>query len=337
MTRFIQDQGKVVGIFESGTYAVSNGSVFWPGQVMELKIDEQENLIETRYLGGSSRNFMTMEQGPRDYTGTLSYRVQDLRLLGYALGSVVSTSGTTQTHNLKEVDNGVRQSPFTSGTLNPPISFTLEESKTVYGSNKNFIRTLKGVIPMKVTLNLKQNQPVTADVDFVAQDLIYSNGATTAVQPYNNRPYLWADTLLTLGGSVIQTVKDITFELDNGVTNPHYLNGSRVIAVPFRENRNYTMTVILDADSESIQPFYQQFFLGGSSFNATLDLNADLHAGVTGSAHATIFMSGCRLFDMTTAAPNTGVSEQTLVVRPQNVNAVVYDTVTGSGNGYMPF
>ena len=337
MARYISDQNKVVLLHESGTYGSTSGAGIWVGQVMSNDIDESEGLIETRFLGGSTRNWLVMEQGPRDYKGKVNFRVQDLRLLGFAMGSVVSTSGTNMTHTLSENNNDVRQSAFTSGTLNPPFSFTLEDSKQATGTGKNFIRTINGVVPSKVSLSVKQNEPVTADVEYVAQTLTITSGNSTAVVQNSNRPYLWSDVTLTMGGSVIQTAKDIRLDLENNTIPPHYLNGSRNISVPFQTNRNYTMEVTLDADSESILALYNTLFLSGTTFNTTLDLNADAEQGVTGSMHAIISLSGCRLFKPKTPSPSEGVVEQTITIRPQTVSATVYDRVTWSGIGYTPW
>lgn len=334
MVRYISDQNKVVLLMESGTYGSASGLGMWPGQVMSNDIDESEGLIETRFLGGSSRDWLVMEQGPRDYKGKMTFRMQDLRMFAYAIGSVTTTSGTNMTHAISEINNDVRQSAFTSGTLNPPLSFTMEDSKTVTGTGRNFIRTLNGCIPSKVAIKFKQNEPVTCDVDYIGQILTYSSGATTAVNSNSNRPYLWADATITLGGSVLQTLKEGTLEIDTGVVAPHYANGSRVVGVPFLTNRNYTLDLTVDADSDPMKSFFEQFFLGGSSFNVTLDMNADVKAGVTGSQHAIVAMSGCRLFKPVTPSPNEGVVEQTLTIRPQSVSATVYDRVSFSGVGY---
>ena len=269
-----------------------------------------------------------MEQGPRDYTGKLTYRTQDMRIWGFGMGSILDTSGTNSTHVLSEIDNDVRQSAFTSGTLNPSMSFTLEDSKIVTGTGKNFVRTINGVIPQKMTLKIKQGQPVVTELDYVAQAVTYSSGATTPFTSVgSNRPFLWADGTLTIGGSVTLTAKEIDFDLDQSTEAPHYINGSRVISVPFNTNRNYTVSVTLDTDSESVKPFYDQFFLGGSSFNVTLDLNSDAKAGVTGSQHAIISMSGCRMFDVSIPSPAEGVVEQTLTIRPQTVSITEYNQV----------
>lgn len=316
---------------ESGTYASTSGNGVWMGQVMSHEMDEKITINDVRYLGVTNRNVNTFEQGPIDYTGTISYRNQDFRLWGYALGSITDTSGTNSTHVLSETNNDVRQSAFTSGTLNPPMSFSIEDSKVVTTTGKNFIRTVNGAVPQRATLNLKMGEPVITDIEYVAQTVSYSSGATTSVTQNANRPYLWSDALLTIGGSVIPTVKEITLEIDNTSVGPHYANGSKVIAVPFHTNRNYTLNVTLDHDSESTKPFYDQFFLGGSSFNVTLDLNADGKQGVTGSMHTIITMSGCRMHDVVTPSPNEGVVEQQLVIRPGSLSITAYDRVIPYG------
>jgi len=139
MARFLSDQNKVLLLHESGTYSSTSGNAVWLGEVTENSIDDTENKLEDRFLGTSSRSFGDYELGPRDVTGTLTYNAQNFRLPFWAIGSVVdSASGTTVSHTSTQVDTDVRQSAFTSGTLNPPISFTIEDSKQSPGTGKNF-------------------------------------------------------------------------------------------------------------------------------------------------------------------------------------------------------
>ena len=165
---------------------------------MEHTIDESEGLIETRFLGGSTRNWNVMEQGPRDYTGTLNYRVQDFRLIGFALGSIQNIIGTGSQvqYIISEIQGDARQSAYTSGLLNPPTSFAIEDSKVATGTGKSFVRVLRGCIPTTMTLTAAQNEPVMCELNYVAQWLEFGSGASTAVTAYSSRPHLLSNNLL---------------------------------------------------------------------------------------------------------------------------------------------
>src|SRR3990167_10417386 len=239
MSRYLSDQNKVVLINESGTYGSVSGNGVWIGEVTNHDITDQENFIETRFLGTATRNFNQMIPGPRDVNGTLTYRPQDMRFVFWAIGSTRSVSGTSSTHAVQEINSDVRQSPFVSGTLNPPMSFTLEDSQQSPGTGRNYVRTINGATSNTIKLNLNQGETAMIDMDYIGQTIIPSSGTTTSVVVQSGIPYLWNQTLLTINGSNIDTAKSISFEVNNNVTPPHYLNGSRTIGVPYKGNREY--------------------------------------------------------------------------------------------------
>ena len=78
---------------------------------------------------------------------------------------------------------------------------------------------------------------------------------------------------------------------------------------------------------------YRNFYKGGSTFNVTLDLNAD---NLTGSQHTTYIMSGCYITDMSTPSELEGVSESSITIRPQSVTGSEWNSFL-SGGIYGPF
>lgn len=339
MARFAGDFNKVVGVHESGTYAsrygaAGAGSVFWVGQVTSHSFDDDEGFIESRFLGTTTRNFDRFDEGPTNFTGTLEFSPQDMRLVFYAIGSIASTSGTQSNHRSTEINSDVRQSAFTSGTLNPPFSFTLEDSQQSPGTGRNFVRTIRGIVPNTTTLSLAEGEKVTVSMDYMAQILDSGSGATTTVTEVTTRPYLWSDAQLSFGrganlGSTLQTTKSIELVINQNRTGPHYLTGSRQIAVPFNGNRDYNLNVTMDLEGTEADLLYNTFFRAGSSFNATLDLNGDVTA--VGSKHALFIMSGCRIITMDNPTANEGLTETTMEVRPQSLSAQEYQADIVSG------
>ena len=338
MARFLGDQNKVVGVHESGLYAsrygaAGAGSVFWVGQVTSHSFDDDEGFIESRFMGTTTRNFDRFDEGPTNFTGTLEYAPQDMRLVLYSIGSIASTSGIQSHHRATEIDSDVRQSAFTSGTLNPPLSFTLEDSKQSPGTGRNFVRTIQGIVPNTTTLSLTENEKTTVSIDYMAQILDSGSGATTAVTEITTRPYLWSDTQLSFGrganlGSTLQTVKAIELVINQNRTGPHYLTGSREMSVPFNGNRDYNLSVTMDLDGTEADLLYNTFFRAGSEFHATLDLNGDT---TVGSKHAIFIMSGCRIITMDNPSENEGLTETTIEVRPKTLFAEEYQADIVSG------
>jgi|SRR3990167_637074 len=340
MTRYISDQNKVVLLMESGTYgramSATPGSR-WPGQVQEHTIDYSEGKIETRYLGNLSRSYGTFVDGPIDSKGTLSMNPQNLILFAHAIGSVTETDAvSTKTVRVSEINSDIIQNPWISGTSKSttlPFSFTLEDSKQAAGTGRNFTRTIKGCVIDNATLTFAQGEKAVLDVDYAAQSVAHSSGTTTAITAQTVKPYIWNNAILTMFGSEIKQTKEVSLGVANNLEVPHYVNGSRVIAEPFAQNRDYTLSVTADLDSTLGKAIYEEFWTGGSSFNAVLDVNQDV--ALVGSQHANIVMSGCRITNFEAPSPLEGINELTLEIRPQNVSATIYDNVSvGSYNPY---
>jgi len=322
MARFLNDQAKVVLFFESGTYGNASGNGVWPGQIQSHNIVEKENIIETRYLGQGNRNVGQFNPGPRDVAGQITLYAQDWRMLGFAMGSITTTSGTNNTYNLSEVNSAQRFNAYTSGTLNPFISFTLEESRTGPTANQNSMRTIKGCNVDEIDIKIRQSDPIVMDVKFIGQSGSWFSGTSTSVTANSDRPYLWSDTLFALAGTNQEPVKDLTFSIKNNFVGPHYVNGSRAISVPYPLNRDYLVDVTQDLESTTAGSLYDVYFKGGSQFNATLDLNNTFNAG---SNRITLTFSGCKMETMELPAQIGGISEVTYTFVPGSVSAVVYD------------
>ena len=321
-------------LHESGTYGSSTGTGVWIGEVTDSSIDDSEGKLTNNFLGTDSRSFGAIDQGPRDVTGTLTYNAQNFRLPFWAIGSNVdAASGASVLHNTSQIDSDVRQSAFTSGTLNPPISFTVEDSKQSTGTGRNFVRTVNGAVPNTTTINVVQGEKVTVDLDYIGQTLTASSGTTTAVTQDSIKPYLWSSASLTVAGSVLSTVKETSLEVNQNIEPPHYLDGSRDISVPFPKAREYTLSVSLDLDGTEADFLYNDLFKSNTSFNTVLDLNQD---STTGSQHAIFTLSGCKVMSFENPSTNEGLTESTIEIKPQNVTAQEW-TSTASTVKFNPY
>lgn len=334
MARYPSNLNVVIGIHESGTYAGSiTGSTFWIGQVQSHSTSESEGLIEQRFLGQNDRNFDRFIQGPRTVEGTLVYNPSDMRIVFWSIGSTRSVSGTYATFAVQEVEPSVRLSPYTSGALNPPISFTIEDTKQSAGTGQNFKKTIRGVVPNVTTLSANQGEKVSVALEYLGQTLYHGSSANTTFIEITRTPYVWNHVSATLAGSALDTTKSIELVIDNGRTGPHYLNGSRDVSVPFDGNRNYTINLVQDLDGIYAERLYRNFYLGGSTFNMTLDMNAD---NALGSQHTTFIMSGCYILEMPVPSEIEGVAEASITIRPQTITGSEFNSFL-SGGIYGPF
>jgi len=334
MGRYLHDQNKVVLTHESGTYASSSGTGIWPGQVTDNSIDDSEGKIEGRFLGASTRSFSTMDQGPRDVTGTLTANPQNMMIPFIAIGSVTDgASGVNVLHEATQINTDVAQSAFTSGTLCPLRSFTLEDSKQAVGTGQNFIRTINGIVPNTTTITASQGEKVSVSVDYVGQTLTFSSGATTSITEDTTTPYLWSSVSVQVAGSSITTTKEASLEINQNIEPPHYLNASRDISVPFPGNRENTFNLTIDLSSTDGKMLYEDIYKNNTEVNCVFDMDQD---STTGSQHAIYTMSGARITAMENPSANEGVTESTVEIKCENVSAQEY-TSSAAGLQFNPW
>ena len=326
MARFVADQNKVLFIYESGTYASVSGTGQWVGIVTESNLVDSPNVESIRYLGGATRNVSIRVDGPLDHEGTLTFHPQDWKFLQFALGSNVDAgSPSPYSHTISETNNNVGNA-FTSGTLLPFLSFTVEDSQTSTAAGQNFVRTANGCIIDTLEITAAEGEIIECEATYVPQSVAFSSGTATAVTAATTRPFLWQDVKVHIpSGTVFNEVKEMTLSINNNLSRPHYLNGSRVIAVPQPQNRDYELALTLDATSERTKSLYDQFFRGGSQFNVLLEIS-DSTAGA-GSRDCFISLSGCKLTEMETPSTNEETNEQEITIVPQSASAVIADLI----------
>jgi len=311
---FANDQGQVTLFYESGNYGVTSGPAIWPGLVNSHEPDENLNVITARYLGTAGRDVGLFIPGPRDFTGTLSYFPQDWRMLKFALGSCLDAGSPSPfTHNYSATNTN--QGTIELGNSTSLPSFSIEDAQISTTAGSNIVRSFKGCMVDTMTLNFTQGEPVTVDIDYVAQTVVYASGAKSSVTANTDRPFHWGDFTFHLpSGTVINEVKGATLAINNSLLAQHYVNGSTVIGLPIPQARDITLGIEATATQAWAKNLYDQYFLGGSTFNMIVGGTA-----VAGSRTIAITLSGCTLMDM--SAPSAGEGEiiYSLEVQAQNV------------------
>jgi hypothetical protein len=326
MPRYVSDQNKAVLLFESGTYGTASGNGYWLGEVTDISVDDQENLLVDRFMGAATRSVAQWVGGPRVVEGTVTYNLEDMRMPFIAIGSINSTSGTNNIHYVNQVETSVWQNPFCSGTnqLNGPRSFQIEASATAAATNGNIVNTLKGCVINSCTINAVQGEKVNCELNLIAQNLTYTSGATTSVTVPSLTPYLWSNCTLTLSGTTVNTAKEVSLEINNNIEGPHYLVNSRDISTPILGNRDSVLSVTMDADS-AVSNLLYQLYKSNASFNSVFDLNADVTA--IGSQHTIFFMSGCKINKIDMPLKNEGVVEGTVEIVVPTIIGSAIETV----------
>ena len=102
------------------------------------------------------------------------------------------------------------------------------------------------------------------------------------------------------------------------------MNGSRVISVPTVGNKDYTLNVTMDLDGQDAMWLYEQYYRGGSTFNADLDMDADITA--VGSKHSALIMSGCQIINMDNpSSADVDTTETSIEIKPESVAGSTWD------------
>ena len=273
MARFIADQNQLGFLYESGTYGTSTGGTLqWIGLVQDHTPDEDVGVIQARFLSDPDRNVGQFIDGPLNFPGTFTYFPQDWKFLLFAMGSNVDGgSPSPYTHTISEKNGSGLLNAFTSGALNPWISFTLEDVQQGAVAGENFTRTMAGCVVDSMNISASQGELYTVEINYIAQTIVFGSKAPTTITEVTTRPFVWSDTRLHIpSGTIYDALLDLSWTINNNFIAPHYLNGSREISVPIPGNRDYELGITFQATSERTKILYDQHFLGGSEFNAML-------------------------------------------------------------------
>jgi len=317
------DQNQTGFFYESGLYASTSGALQWIGQVQDVSPDDELNVIRNRYQGTGTRNVDQFLQGARDFTGTITYNPQDWKFLMFALGSNVDAgSPSPYSHTISEV-NSDDGNAFTSGIRCPFMSFGLEVAQQTQGTGTNFIRQITGANVGTYTLAGTQGEKLTSTIDYVAQNSTYASGTVSALSETTTRPFLWDDVSIQLpSGTAVENLMSFEWTINNNPDAKHLLNGSKVIASPTMDNREYGLTLTVEGNSQQTKTLYEQNFLGGSEFNMLMDIT-----DTTGSRDMFMAMSGCVIVDMEAPSGIEGTDEQTITIEPKSCSVIVNDTI----------
>ena len=320
---FVTDQNKVTFLYESGTYAVASGtSGNWIGLITSHEAEEAENVIEVRYTGAGNRNFGQLINGPKDYTGTITFYPQDFKMFYFALGSCVDVSGTsTSRHLISELNNDGRAVAY-SDQLNIMPSFTIVDSKKHPTDGLSHVRQYKGCVVDTLSLKAANGEVLECELGYNAQSMLLGSKTTDIISTLNedtSRPYIWSDCILTVGGTVMNEVNEINLSIENSNEVRHYVNGSKVAQAFVPTNRNYSLELTMDPNSnwaKKLNDFYQE----GSVFNVSLA------ATISATENATFIMSGCKITEASLPSANEGIDEASVTIQPQTMIIAGSDT-----------
>ena len=336
MARMVGTQNQVVWLFESGTFANASGNG-WPGLVQSINAVPTEGTYNERYLGGAGRDTDLFFQGPQSFNVSMVSHPQHFRHLAWAAGSNVDAgSPSPYTHVITPIDNNV-QTAFTSGPLNPFLSFGLEESNATPGTGTNWVRTFKGAVVNTYELTGTMGEILTETITSIAVSGAWSSGAPTTFNAFTygtgtlgsitDRPYVFNDVTVQIpsgAANIYETLTGFSFKLSNSLETRFYMTGSRTPAAPQPTYRDITLDLTFDAQSERAKTLYETYYAGGSEFNTMLFIAA----GGAGSRDCAIILSGCRIMDnFESPLQRDGINPNTIYIMAKDMVANVNDLV----------
>lgn len=330
MTRYIGDSNQF-GIFnESGTYGNPTGtSLIWCGWTQSNEIEDSENVTPIRFAGNASRNLGAFYVGALDHEGTLSYHPHDWRMLKFALGSCQDLGSPSPYQHIISETNSTNGNAFTSGTLNPFVSFTVEDSQ-IFATGSNFIRQAQGCIVDELTVTAAQGEPLTVEIGYRPQLVTFKSGAASTLAipgtTPGSRAFMWSDCRVHIpSGTTYDEITEFEWNVNNSLEEQHYLNGSRVSAVPIPTSREHEVSFTIQGNATRTKLLYDQYFRGGSEFNLMFEVIDSVYGA--GSRSAFFVFSGCRISEMSEPTEAEGVNEQEVTIIPKNCIVDVADTV----------
>ena len=333
MALYIADQNQVVFQYESGTYANtltagSRVSGLWIGLVTEHTPTEEENVTNIRYVGTGDRNVDQQVNTAKDYEGTITYHPQEFRMWHFAFGSVFDGgSPTPYSHNIREANSGDIYA-FTSGTSRNQnfASFTIVDSKKGVSDGEHQVRTYKGCVVNSLSLTASQGEPLTCELNYLAQSLDVGSKAAAIPKIFDEdttRPYLWSDVIFhNPSGTVLEEVTELSWSINNNLERRHYDNGSKVVDSLIPMNREYELTLTVDANTVDAMSLYENSWQSGTEFNAMAEIVLS-----TGSENAFIIMSGCKITSFESPSPAEGINEYSITIVPQTTAVNTADLI----------
>lgn len=312
---YVGDQQNVTFRYESGTYGTASGANNWIGIVISHEPGENTGVKEIRYAGTYTRGTSQFLDGPLEVKNTLNYYPQDFKMLKFVLGSCVDGGSPSPfQHNYLPNQNNASCPELTTFPLAP---FTIVDEKNAGIAGSNFVRTYNGCIADSWTLSIKQGEPVSCQLSYVAQTPTFSSGAVVITSGTDStRPYMWRDCTIRIpSGTSFNEITEATLTVGNTLATDYYLDGNRTIGQPVPGNLDVQIAVTLNATAERTKELYDQYFLGGSMVNMIIDLNQS-----TGSEQAIFTISGAKMMNFVHPSTVEGVHKQTLMFKAGSID-----------------
>lgn len=270
------------------------------GIVKSITVVVGNNIVLTHGLGDGSNATNAFLAG-LDVTGTVEIEINNFDIFQYGLG-IRQGSGTLA----DEFEIAERDVIGFGAGFTPSIEFEVGAEGAGPGSDD--VWNITGVIFTSMTINLAENEVMTATIEFIART--FEKGTTLAAHtPDTKRPFVFHDVAIQRDSSAWFGLTAFSITINS---NPFMFRDladqSRFISKPARGIRRYEWTMTLKKAEESSKEDYKQAIIdlmGGATAPTdtavpaffTLKVVGDQRFGV-GAEHFEIALENCATNDL---------------------------------------
>jgi len=201
----------------------------WIGVVESFEPEENNNTDARRSVG--VRGPFMLRAGAKEVDGSISFALQNARMIAYALGKVSTTGSGPYTHTI---------TPVGSGESLP--SFTIQNHNKLLGFTRNYV----GGKVDSLTITASAEEPVTAEAEILFSHVEDQGITPVTVSAELDNYFMFYEGSVLINSVPIANVREFELEIANNLERRFVLNGSNRPARIEEGNLEITASLTLD-------------------------------------------------------------------------------------------
>jgi len=201
----------------------------WIGVVESFEPEENNNTDARRSVG--VRGPFMLRAGAKEVDGSISFALQNARMIAYALGKVSTTGSGPYTHTI---------TPVGSGESLP--SFTIQNHNKLLGFTRNYV----GGKVDSLTITASAEEAVTAEAEILFSHVEDQGITPVTVSAELDNYFMFYEGSVLINSVPIANVREFELEIANNLERRFVLNGSNRPARIEEGNLEITASLTLD-------------------------------------------------------------------------------------------
>jgi len=201
----------------------------WIGVVESFEPEENNNTDARRSVG--VRGPFMLRAGAKEVDGSISFALQNARMIAYALGKVTTTGSGPYTHTI---------TPVGSGESLP--SFTIQNHNQLLGFTRNYV----GGKVDSLTITASAEEAVTAEAEILFSHVEDQGITPVTVSAELDNYFMFYEGSVLINSVPIANVREFELEIANNLERRFVLNGSNRPARIEEGNLEITASLTLD-------------------------------------------------------------------------------------------